>query len=324
MTNAELELELMTASTDERVLTKRIVELIAEALRRKLWSGRGHPSAHQWLVREFGYSDSSAGRRLDAARLLCDVPEVAEKIATGVLTLASLSQLQSAIHREERRTGEKITADAKKEVVNKIEGQSSAATARTVATEFPEVSKAHKESLKPTGADGWTLTVGLDAVQKAALDRARELLSHSHPGATWAEIIGHLATGHAKRADPVARAERRAAKPVKMPQGFLAAEDSPPPGPKPLPRAVRDSVLARAGGACEFSDPRTGARCGGHVRVEVDHVIPRALGGGDEAGNLRCLCAQHNRSEAERELGPRWASAWKRKSAMDGPDSRPG
>ena len=315
MTNSELELELRRASTDERILTKRIVELIAEALRRKLWAGRGHSSAHRWLVDEFGYSDSSAGRRLDAARLLCDVPDVAEKIATGELTLSGLSQVQSAIHQEEKRTGEKVTPEAKREVVKKIENQSSAATARTVSAEFPEISKAPRESLKPAGADGWTLTIGLDAVQKAALDRARELLSHSHPGATWAVVVAHLAAEHAKRADPVARAGRRAVKPPKMPQRFSATEDATPPGRKPLPRAVRDSVLARAGGGCEFRDPRTGARCGSRVRVEVDRVVPRALGGSDAAGNLRCLCAAHNRSEAKRELGPKWASAWERKGA---------
>ena len=315
MTNAELELELKKASTDERVLTKKIVELIAEALRRKLWAGRGYSSAHRWLVGEFGYSDSSAGRRLDAARLLADVPDVAEKLATGELTLSGLSQLQSAIHQEEKRTGEKFTAEAKKEVVKKIEGQSSAAASRTVSAEFPEVSKAPKESLKPAGADGWTLTLGLDSAQKKALDRARELLSHSHPGATWAEVIAYLAVEHAKRADPVARVERRAAKGPDMPQRFSATEDLTRPGPKPLPRPVRDTVIAEAGGACEFADPRTGARCGSRVRVEVDHVVPKALGGSDEASNLRCLCATHNRCEAERELGPRWSSAWERKRA---------
>ena len=312
MTNAELEIELKKASTDERILTKRIVELVAEALRRRLWAGRGYSSAHRWLVGEFGYSDSSAVRRLDAARVLVDVPEVAEKIATGALTLASLSQLQSTFHREEKRTGEKLTAELKKEVVRKIENQSSAATARTVAAEFPEVSKAPRESLRPAGANEWTLTVGLDAEQKAALDRARELLSHSHPGATWAEVIAHLANEHARRVDPVARAERRATR--EMPQGFTATEDRPPPTVGRLPRAVRDSVLAKAGGACEFADPQTGARCGSRVRVEADHVLPRALGGTDEASNLRCLCAQHNRCMSERELGLRWASAWGRKS----------
>ena len=319
MTNAELETELKAASTDERVLTKKIVELVAEALRREIWAGRGYASAHRWLVVEFGYSDSSAGRRLDAARLLADVPDVAEKLATGELTLSGLSQLQSAIHQEEKRTGEKITPEAKREVVKKIEGQSSAASSRTVAAEFPEVSKAPKESLKPAGANGWTLTVGLDADQKAALDRARELLSHSHPGATWAEVLAHLAAEHARRVDPLARAERRAVRTTvrapEMPRRFSATEDATPPGPKPLPRAVRDAAIAKAGGACEFADPRTGARCGGRVRVEVDHVVPRALGGADDAGNLRCLCAQHNRFEAERELGPRWASSWERKGA---------
>ena len=315
MTNAELELELKRASTDERVLTKKIVELIGEALRRKLWAERGYSSAHRWLVVEFGYSESSAGRRLDASRLLADVPDVAEKLATGELTLSVLSQLQSAIHQEEKRTGEKLTADFKQEVIKKIENQSSAAAARTVAAEFPEVWKAPRESLKPAGADGWTLAIGLDSAQKKALDRARELLSHSHPGATWAEILAHLATEHAKRADPVGRAEKRTAKPAKMPQGLTAAEDLPPPGAKALPRAVRDAVIAKAGGACEFRDPLTDARCGSRTRVEVDHVFPRAFGGTDEASNLRCLCAQHNRLKAVHDLGPGWASAWARKGA---------
>ena len=316
MTNAELVFELKTASSDERVLTKKIVELIAEALRRRIWVERAYSSAHRWLVGAFGYSDSSAGRRLDAARILADVPDVAEKLATGELTLSSLSMVQAAFHQEEKRTGEKLTADAKQEVVKKVENQSSAGAARAVAAEFPDVSRAPKESLKPAGADGWTLTVGLSTEQKASLDRARELLSHSHPGATWAEIISHLAGEHAKRCDPLARAEKRAvrtAKALEMPQSFSATEDSlsQMPGASPLTRTARDSVLARAGGACEFIGPKNGSRCGGRVRVEVDHVQPRALGGTDEPGNLRCLCAQHNRFEAERELGPRWASSWK-------------
>ena len=318
MTNAELEFELKNASTDERILTKKIVELVAEALRRRLWAGRGYSSAHRWLVAEFGYSDSSAVRRLDAARILVDVPDMAETLATGSLTLSGLSRLQSAFYQEEKRTGEKITPEAKQEVVKKIENQSSAATSRTVSAEFPEVSKAPKESLRPAGVDGWTLTIGLDSAQKKALDRTRELLSHSHPGATWAELLAHLANEHAKRADPVARAERRGAR--KMPQGFTATEDCllpPPPAAGPLPRPLRDSVLAKAGGACEYQDPQTGARCGSRIRVEVDHPMPRALGGTNEAENLRCLCAQHNRLEAEHKLSPQWASAWKRKSSTN-------
>ena len=112
--------------------------------------------------------------------------------------------------------------------------------------------------------------------------RPRALLSHSHPGATWAEILAHLANDHAKRADPVQRAERRA---DRMPRSFTATEDYSPSvdGPRPLPRAVRDSVLAKAGSACEFADPLTGARCGRRTRVEVDHVLPRTLGGTNEA-----------------------------------------
>ena len=310
MTNEELLLTLKNASADERTVTARIVELIAEAVHRKLWAERGYPSAHQWLVKELGYSDSSAGRRLDAARILNAVPDVADKLAAGTLTLSALSQVQSAIFREERRTGCELPEDYQREVVRKIEHLSSAGAARVIAIEFPEIARAPKESLKPIGTDGWSLTVALDAEQMTALLRARELLSHSHPGASWAEVLAHLATEHAKRADPLQRENRRP-----TPQRFSATEEPSTPGPtpnrRPLTRPVRDAALAKAGGACEFRNAN-GARCGGRVRVEVDHVLARALGGTNDPANLRCLCAQHNRFKSEREMGQRRANAWKR------------
>lgn len=33
---------------------------------------------------------------------------------------------------------------------------------------------------------------------------------------------------------------------------------------------------------------------------EVDHIVPRVLGGGDEDGNLQGLCRHHNRSKQAR------------------------
>ena len=307
MTNDQIECALKTATKDERRMTRKIVELIAEAVRRKLWAERGFPTPHRWLVQGYGYSDSAAARRLDAARVVAVLPEVAGKIESGELTLSALSKAQSAFHAEEKRTRAGVEVDLKREVIARLESLSEAGAARLLSTEFPEVHRAPPDSLKPKGADAWCLTVSLDADQTAVLRRARELLSHSHPSASWGEVLVHLAVDHAKRADPVARADRRAKQTTRRPS---AKTD-----PCVISRAVRDAVLARAGGACEFREPATRARCGGRVRVEVDHVVPKALGGSDDLSNLSCLCAAHNRLKAALDLGPRWASAWKRRPA---------
>ncbi|MBX3022747.1 MAG: HNH endonuclease, partial [Bdellovibrionales bacterium] len=75
--------------------------------------------------------------------------------------------------------------------------------------------------------------------------------------------------------------------------------------------AERRTVFQRAGGRCEYVDPRTGRVCGSTFQVQKDHIHPRALGGIDHPSNYRCLCGKHNRLMAEAALGEEWASAWR-------------
>ena len=56
-------------------------------------------------------------------------------------------------------------------------------------------------------------------------------------------------------------------------------------------RVLRQSVLARDGHRC--------ATCGNYGN-DIDHVIPKALGGLDTLDNLRVRCARCNRPEGAR------------------------
>jgi 5-methylcytosine-specific restriction endonuclease McrA len=53
-------------------------------------------------------------------------------------------------------------------------------------------------------------------------------------------------------------------------------------------------VFARSKGRCEFMDSRSKVRCRATFRLQIDHALPRALGGKTEASNLRHLCSAHN------------------------------
>ena len=58
----------------------------------------------------------------------------------------------------------------------------------------------------------------------------------------------------------------------------------------------RYEVLKRAGGRCEL--------CGASIeerRLEVDHIIPRKLGGGDDSSNLQALCWLCNANKGARD-----------------------
>ena len=65
---------------------------------------------------------------------------------------------------------------------------------------------------------------------------------------------------------------------------------------KRLGDRIADRVLLRGGGRC--------AHCGGDA-TEIDHVVPRALGGDDATTNLVGSCRGCNASRKHRELsGP--------------------
>ena len=71
-------------------------------------------------------------------------------------------------------------------------------------------------------------------------------------------------------------------------------------GPRParnsrfIPIDLKRIVFTRSKGQCEYVDPRTKARCESSFRLQIDHVLPLALGGETKASNLRHLCSVHN------------------------------
>ena len=62
-----------------------------------------------------------------------------------------------------------------------------------------------------------------------------------------------------------------------------------------IPAAVRREVWRRDGGCCSYVDRHSGRRCGSRYRLEIDHIVPFALGGGAEPDNSRLHCGAHHR-----------------------------
>ena len=60
-------------------------------------------------------------------------------------------------------------------------------------------------------------------------------------------------------------------------------------------RAPGHGTSRRDQGCCSYVDRRSGRRCGSRYRLEIDHVVPFALGGGAEPANLRLRCEAHHR-----------------------------
>ncbi len=62
-----------------------------------------------------------------------------------------------------------------------------------------------------------------------------------------------------------------------------------------IPAAVRREVWRRDQGRCSYVDRHSGRRCGSRYRLEIDHIVPFALGGATELSNLRLRCKAHHK-----------------------------
>jgi len=294
MTNEEIESRMATLTQNERLITTEILALINLAEDRKLHLERGYSSLFAWLVQGYGYSESAAYRRIEAARLIRIVPEAADKIENGEVNLTTLAKARGAIRAQEKATGKKISAEEQAEVVRNIENKTSAETDTTLFQLFPEsASSVHRERQSQVSETHTRLSFNLDAETMANLEWAKAFLSHSIPDGETSKVFARLLKEFRERNEK---------------KDTSAAEK------QSVSKAGAKRVsLHKAERKCEFVDEKTGRVCGAIYMVEVDHIRPRAMGGADNLKNYRCLCRAHNQYEAERKLGEFQANAWRRR-----------
>src|SRR5690606_13611433 len=107
---------------NERDLLTKILHHLREVERRKLFSDLGYKSLFEYAVHELKYSEGQAGRRIQAMRLIKEIPEIEEKVKDGTLSIGNLSQAQSYF-REMKKTNEPPRIQ-KAEVLKKLENKS--------------------------------------------------------------------------------------------------------------------------------------------------------------------------------------------------------
>ncbi len=87
----------------------------------------------------------------------------------------------------------------------------------------------------------------------------------------------------------------------------LPTPTEPPPHRRDAPRAavpaaVKRAVWARDAGRCCWPLDG-GGTCGSTHRLQLDHIVPWAVWGGETEANLRVTCAAHNRLAARQAFG---------------------
>jgi len=427
LSDRELLRQTSTLVRHERHLQGAIIDHLAEIEARRLFLQRGCSSLFDYAVRELGYSDAAAGRRIGAVRLCADQPGARERLRDGSLTLSAAAELQWAFDRQRRRgsisgtaliapeeavapgpaaagadlpgsappeapalgggalgsapaelaSADDPMADAasaatpsrsepapplvldaagRQKLVEEAAGKSARQVRRMLADLDPELVPP-ADRVRPLGDGRYELKATIDADCQQGLEHLRGLLSHVDPRMSVGQLVGRIVQEALDRHDPSrpprrARAgsqaaqgesepapaakERAAPEPghaVTVPDAVIPAGATPTPegtphpapsqtrreatdrraaaGTKPagavtptakprasgraIPAAVKRQVWQRDGGRCTYLDRQTGRRCNSRHLIEIDHILPYALGGGADPGNLRLCCRAHHR-----------------------------
>src|ERR1044071_3703544 len=88
--------------SEARRLGTEILHHLREIESRKLYLER-YSSLHEFVVKELHYSDGAAFRRIQAMRLIRELPQVEEALQSGEVSLSTASQLQNFFRAEKKR-----------------------------------------------------------------------------------------------------------------------------------------------------------------------------------------------------------------------------
>ncbi|WII71413.1 HNH endonuclease signature motif containing protein [Bdellovibrio sp. 22V] len=316
ISNNELTQRLEKLVRTERKITHLILLHLNEIESRKIYAELGYDGMFSYLTKSL---ESSAYRRLQSARLLKQIPSVAEKLETGALNLSQLTQVQKCLKEEKRATGAAVSPLQTQKILHEIEHKNTFETQKVLAVEFNKPVQAH-ESLKPQADETIRLEITLSKEEFEELKKAKELLSHICPHGSWSDVITMLAQKYNKaklgnksddsvtQSFAASKAESRKTKKSisqnlnKNPSSQSKQSEQIARGANSRPYIsikTKRALLTAANHRCQYKH-KNGKTCGSNYQLQMDHIVPKALGGSDDSSNLRILCRTHNNLMAEK------------------------
>ena len=311
----------------------QILYHLGEIESRKLYLGLGFSSLFDYVVKELGYSEGAAYRRIKAMKLCRDLPGTRNRLQSGRLSLSAACQLQVFFEKRAKKAREKEKKSSplkflKQPILEgehqKQEEESASNIDEKLATNTSDLflSQKEKEGLvekaegRSTRATAKLLSdtdpllflikertrfLGKGRVEiKAVIDEEchknlQELKSLlSHKNPSLS--YGELLSILSKEALKKHDPRRRNIREKKT-----SSEKTITSAPKSrkisrtIPSRLRKYIWERDEGQCTYVHRETEHRCSARHLLQIDHIQPFALGGKTEKENLRLLCAGHNR-----------------------------
>jgi len=205
LTDEELWSKAIIEAKLERNSTLRVIAFVEEINFRRLHLKRGYSSLHQYLVKVLKYSDGCASRRINAMKLVQELPETRKSIENGSLNLTTASQIQLVIEKKKSKN-EPLAKNEKIDLFLKLEGKSSREVERTIAQICPEVIK-RTESQRYVGNNKVQKTLIVSEELHEKIEKLKSLKGHEDKD--FIVILEELIDHELKRIDPMTRISHR-------------------------------------------------------------------------------------------------------------------
>ncbi|QLY24459.1 HNH endonuclease [Bdellovibrio sp. KM01] len=331
----ELDERMKTLAQRERDLLHDVLLTIKEIDSRKTYLELGFGSLFDYLVKGVGYSEGSAQRRIDAARLIREIPAVADKIQSGELKLNQISLVQKAAREIFKNQSVKVTAEQKLQVFEDLCGKSHSESQFQVAAffELPVVQSA-QQKVQADESVRVEFTLSKESFEK--IKRAQELLSHSLNTQDLGQFLEYLSEKVIRQKTGLNNQNRTSSTPGNI--SFVGIEtfvnssnttttnisvteiddsaslssadaiSTATVAARKTPALKNVKQLKNQQQCCQYIDPGTGRRCESKWLPQVDHKQSRWAGGNHQLENLQILCAGHNRLKYRIENGVKYSS----------------
>lgn len=273
----------------EREITSQILKYLSEIDARKLYLERGYSSLFAFCTKELGYEESQAQRRINACRLLTEIPLIESKIESGELSLTALSQAQR-FFRAEGKNQRSIDLPAKIEILKSLENKSTRECERELIKLSPHAMPAMEVRERQISETHVELKVVLERSTVEKLKKLKDLFSHDE-SMDMAKLIDKMADHLLAKKDPSLEKRRS----QKGPAAPIVT--------RYIPAFLRREVWKRDQSRCQFKDPLTNRVCLSKYRLQIEHIRPFAMGGENTLSNLELLCSEHNKLRAFKSYG---------------------
>lgn len=303
LSNSDLHQQTKHKADNERLATIELLWHLREVERRMLYAQMGYKDLNEYCVKELKLSGSSAWRRINAMKLLKEIPEVESKIRSGDLNLTQVTMART--HFREA----KVTQQEKKEILLTLENQSTRASERILAERKPE-SYIPKpiEKEKALRGQKLELTIILDEELQKNLEEIELLSGRKYSKLELFKLMTKATLERLRKksavknlnsgTNPLSKNTKQDLERTAIPALKSGSAQS-----RYIPAAVRKFVRVRDQQRCQYVDPISKRQCEAKSYLQFDHKKPFSLGGPNTSQNLQLLCSTHNRLSAIQVLG---------------------